>query len=316
MRLLRGLHNPGIGQAGCVATIGNFDGVHLGHQAIIEQVVAKAEALSLPSVAIVFEPQPLEFFNAHEAPARLYRFRDKYQVLAELRLDYVFCLKFDQALSQLSAEDFVKQVLARHLNLRHLVIGDDFRFGGDRQGDFALLKNMGKALGFGLDRTPTQVDEQGGGQRVSSTRIREVLAAGDFKLANALLGRPYRIAGKVMHGEALGRKLGFPTANIALQRVRSPLAGVYAVKLIREGQAGSRCESYAAVANIGVKPSVGHFRPSLEVHVLDFDAALYGERVEVEFCQKIREEQRFDSLELLVQQIKQDILAAREILAE
>lgn len=312
MRLLRGLHNPGIEKTGCVATIGNFDGVHIGHQAIIEQVVSKAKERNVPSLVIIFEPQPMEFFNGTEAPARLMRFREKFQILSGFDLDYVFCLKFDARFCQLSAEAFIEKILVSHLHLKHLVIGDDFRFGGDRQGDYTLLVEMGKTNGFTVEHTPTLLDsEVEKGERVSSTHVRNLLAAGRFADVEQLLARPYQITGRVVHGEKLGRQLGFPTANIALQRVKAPFSGVYVVKLIRETG-----ESFCGVANIGVKPSVGSFLPSLEVHLFDFDADLYGEHVSVEFDSKIRDEQRFEGLDALKQQIAKDIEVARRCMTK
>jgi len=307
MRLLRGLHNPGIEKTGCVATIGNFDGVHVGHQAIIQQVVAKAKVSGVPSVAIIFEPQPMEYFNRKHAPARLMRFREKFQALSAFELDYVFCLKFDASLSRLSAKAFIDKVLVSHLNIRHLVIGDDFRFGGDRTGDFSLLVETGRGKGFTVERTPTLIDEQiEKGVRVSSTHVRNLLFAGRFADAEQLLARPYQITGRVVHGKKLGRQIGFPTANIALHRVKVPFSGVYVVKLIRNN--GKRVDG---IANIGIKPTVGNFLPSLEVHLLDFEADIYGEQVGVQFRKKVREERRFDSIEALKQQIAKDIDVAR-----
>lgn len=311
MRLLRGLRAPVIESTGCVATIGNFDGVHLGHQSIIQQVISKSQALGLPSVVIIFEPQPLEFFKGPDAPARLLSFREKYQALASFELDYVYCLKFNAALSQLTAQDFISQVLIAHLQIKHLVIGDDFRFGSDRKGDFSLLRAAGLAQGFSVENTPTKVDDMTiDGQRISSTRLRECLAAGDFQTTEQLLGRPYAITGTVIHGQKLGRKLGFATANIGLNRINVPLSGVYVVRLL-----DATGKTLHGVANIGVKPTVGNFKPSLEVHVLDFDGELYGQRLTVIFISKLREEQRFSGLEALKRQIEQDVAKARTHLA-
>ena len=308
IRLLRGLHNPGLEQTQCVATIGNFDGVHIGHQAIIRKVVAKAKALSLPAVVIVFEPQPQEFFRGQHAPARLMRFREKFQALSEFDLDYICCLKFDAKLSGLTAEAFIDRILVAQLQVRHLVIGDDFHFGSDRQGDYAMLIEAGKARGFTVENTPTVANDPSQA-RISSTYIRNLLAASHFAEAEQLLTRPYQLTGRVIHGEQLGRQLGFPTANIALHRVKVPLSGVYAVRLIREnGQA------FAGVANIGVKPTVGNHRPALEVHLFDFDSDLYREHVRVLFYRKVRDEQRFDTLEALSAQIKHDVVVAKSYL--
>lgn len=307
MKLLRGLHNPGVRSSGCVATIGNFDGVHLGHQAIIQQVIAKSKALGLPSVIVIFEPQPLELFKGTEAPARLMRFREKFQALTAFDLDYVFCLKFDRTLSGLTAEGFVKKVLVEHLGVKHLVIGDDFHFGSDRQGDFELLVKEGQSKGFTVENTPTQLDcDSKDSQRVSSTLVRRALVDAEFKQAETLLGRAYDMKGRVVHGEKLGRTLGFPTANIALHRQKSPLNGVYAVRMkMTDGG------EYQGVANIGVKPTVGNFKPSLEVHLFDFSGDIYGKRVSVTFCHKVRDEKRFNGIDALKQQIAKDIDAAK-----
>ncbi len=309
MRLLRGLHNPGLDAAGCVATIGNFDGVHIGHQTILERVKARADEQGLPSLVLLFEPQPLEFFRGTEAPARLMTLREKVQALTEAGIDYVCCLRFDDAFSQYSADRFVDDVLVQHLRVKHLVIGDDFRYGGDREGDFRHLRARGVELGFGVESTPTCLDDSAG-QRISSTRVREVLHQGDFGMAAEMLGRPYTMSGRVVHGQALGRQLGFPTANIPLKRLRSPLGGVYAVRLCRTD--GSVHEG---VANVGCKPSIGQFLPNLEVHLFDFGSNLYGERVQVEFIAHLRKEQRFDGLEALQTQIKQDVQQAKACLA-
>ena len=331
MHLLRGLHNPGLGQGGvsdtkCVATIGNFDGVHLGHQAIIQQVITEAKERQLPSVIIIFEPQPMEFFRGNEAPARLMRFREKYQALSDYDLDYVFCLKFDTRLSQLSAEAFVENVLVSHLNIAHLVIGDDFRFGGDREGDYGLLCQLSEKLGFTVENTHTilakescepetaecSLDEADFLQRASSTFVRELLVDGEFSKVEQLLGRPYSFCGRVAHGQKLGRQLGFPTANINLKRVSSPLAGVYAVSVCLK----SAKRTVFGVANVGCKPTVGQFKPSLEVHIFDFDEDVYGQYVEVQFHQKLRDELRFSGIAQLKEQIEKDSHSARAFFAQ
>lgn len=312
MQLLRGLHNSGINTSGCVATIGNFDGVHAGHRAIIQQVISRSKEMGLPAVVILFEPQPLEFFKGKDAPARLMSFREKFQVLREFDLDYIFCLKFDQHLSSLTAEQFVDQVLVDHLNLKHLVIGDDFHFGSCRQGDFDLLVEEGQSKGFTVENTPTLLDSEGeSGHRVSSTLIRQALLDSDFEQAEKLLGQAYTIHGRVMHGEKLGRTLGFPTANIALRRLKSALNGVYTVRLRLDEEQKSERREFEGVANIGVKPTVGNFKPSLEVHLFDFNENIYGKRVNVTFCHKVRDEQRFDGIEALKQQISKDIDVAK-----
>lgn len=330
MHLLRGLHNPGLGETGvsktkCVATIGNFDGVHLGHQAIIQQVISEAKKRQLPAVIVIFEPQPMEFFKGEAAPARLMRFREKFQALSAYDLDYVFCLKFDAALSQLSAKEFVQNVLVSHLNIDHLVIGDDFRFGSDRQGNYKLLCILSKEFGFTVENTETILAKQSCNpystecslekddisQRASSTFIRELLSLGEFTKVKQLLGRPYSFCGRVVHGQKLGRQLGFPTANINLKRVSSPLSGVYAVSLFLK----SENKMVSGVANVGCKPTIGHFKSSLEVHLFDFNRDIYGEYVEVQFHQKLRDEQKFSNIEKLKKQIETDSQAARAFFA-
>ena len=311
MRLLRGLHNPGIGSRGCVATIGNFDGVHLGHQSVLKQVQKQALRLNKPSVVIVFEPQPLEFLNPADAPARLMCLREKLEALQSVGVDAVFCLTFDEHLRNQTASQFIDQVLLEHLNIKHLVIGDDFRFGGDREGDFQLLQRSGEKNGFSVERTPTQTEPEGSKAiRISSTQVRKALAQGDFDRAQQLLGKAYMISGRVQHGEKIGRGIGFPTANLALKRLHSPLLGVFAVRVRR---LDGRIQD--GVANIGTKPTIGEFQPNLEVHVFDLNETFYGERIQVEFVAKIRGEQRFDGLEQLKKQITSDIAMAKERLA-
>ncbi|WP_250656778.1 bifunctional riboflavin kinase/FAD synthetase [Alkalimarinus coralli] len=292
------------GSQGCVATIGNFDGVHSGHKVIIEQLKEKAGVLGIPSVVIVFEPQPQEYFRQHDAPARLMRFREKLVALRELDIDYLVCLTFNDELHEMSAHQFIDQVLVSGLNVRHLVIGDDFRFGCDRTGDFALLKKTGKALsdkgnGFSVENTRTiELD----GDRVSSTRIRHALLENKFDLAERLLGHPYTITGCIVHGRKLGRQLGVPTANVSLGRKVLVLKGVYAVEATLESG-----EVRQGVANIGIRPTVDGVQPSLEVHLFDFNGSIYGEHLKVVFKHKIRDEQKFSGVDALKQQIFSDI---------
>ncbi|UTW06683.1 bifunctional riboflavin kinase/FAD synthetase [Pseudomonas benzenivorans] len=303
MQLVRGLHNLRPQHRGCVATIGNFDGVHRGHQAILARLRERAAELGVPSCVVIFEPQPREFFAPLTAPARLTRLRDKLALLAKEGVDRVLCLAFNPRLRELSAADFVREVLVEGLAVRHLEVGDDFRFGCDRAGDFAFLAQAGAQLGFTVEAAAT-VEVDGG--RVSSTRVREALASGDFALAEQLLGRPFQIAGRVLHGQKLGRQLDAPTANIQLKRRRVPLTGVYLVSTRVDGQA------WPGVANIGVRPTVaGDGSAHLEVHLLDFAGDLYGRRLTVAFHHKLRDEQRFASLEALKTAIAADIAAAR-----
>ncbi len=301
---IRGLHNLRPRHHGCVATIGSFDGVHLGHQAILGQLIRAAEAHRVPPVVIIFEPQPHEFFAGDKAPARLMRLREKLQALFAAGVERVLCLQFNASLRSLSAEQFVERVLIDGLGIKHLVVGDDFRFGCDRSGDFALLQRMGKERGFAVSDTCTlEVD----GERVSSTRIRQALEQGAFDLAARLLGRPYSIAGRVGYGRQIGRDLGVPTANIQLRRYRSPLHGVFAVTAhLADGR------SWPAVANLGVRPTFsGTLKPILEVHLLDFAELLYGSVLEVVFNHKLRDEQKFASLDELRAQLQKDIQQAR-----
>ncbi len=289
---------------GCVATIGNFDGVHLGHQAVLGQLAEQGAKLALPTVVIMFEPQPQEFFcGPAGAPPRLTRFREKVQALRRYSVDRVVVLPFNHQLALMPAEQFIQTLLVDGLGVRYLVVGDDFRFGHRRQGDFELLRQAGRACGFQVAAMRSFLVN---GERVSSTRIRRALALGDMALADQMLGRIFRLSGKVVMGDQRGRQLGFPTANINLHRLTLPLQGVFAVEAY-----GLEGEPVAGVANIGVRPTFNGKRPLLEVHLLDFSGDIYGRHVEVEVLHKIRSEQRFDSLNALVAQIHQDIEVAR-----
>ncbi|BFM08999.1 bifunctional riboflavin kinase/FAD synthetase [Halioxenophilus aromaticivorans] len=303
--LIYGLHNIKARHHGCVLTVGSFDGVHLGHQQVLQQVQAQAAALNLPSVAMIFEPQPLEFLVPDKAPARLMRFREKIQALFAAGIDRVCCLRFNHTLASLTADEFVEQVLVHKLGVRHLVVGDDFRFGSDRQGDFELLLAHGGASGFEVCSTDTFTIN---GERVSSTRIRQCLADGDFTLASQLLGKPYTITGHVEYGKQLGRQLGLPTANVKLHRFRSPLQGVYAVRASLPNY-----PNLVGAANIGLRPTVnGNDKVVLEVHLLDFNDTIYGQLLTVEFCHKLRSEKKFASLDELKQQIQMDVQSTRD----
>ncbi|MDG9884951.1 bifunctional riboflavin kinase/FAD synthetase [Pseudomonas putida CSV86] len=303
MQLVRGLQNLRPRHRGCVATIGNFDGVHRGHQAILARLRERAVELGVPSCVVIFEPQPREYFAPETAPARLARLRDKVALLAAEGVDRVLCLAFNQRLSKLGADEFVETILVDGLGVKHLEVGDDFRFGCDRLGDFAFLQDAGQRYGFTVEAARTvELD----GLRVSSTQVRDALAAADFALAERLLGRPFRIGGRVLHGQKLARQLGTPTANVQLKRRRVPLSGVYLVSVQIDGKV------WPGVANIGVRPTVaGDGSAHLEVHLLDFAGDLYGRRLTVEFHHKLREEQRFASLEALKSAIDADIAAAR-----
>jgi len=304
-RIIRGLHNLPTASQGCVATIGNFDGVHLGHQSVLTQLAMKGDTLGLPAVVITFEPQANEFFSPENAPARLSRFREKVEALRAYSIQQLCVLRFNQKLAQMTAQDFIQRLLVDGLNVRYLVVGDDFRFGKDRQGDFALLQQAGQQFGFQVVNMHTfAVDHI----RVSSTRIREALNVGDLMLAEKLLGRPYRMSGRVAHGDKRGRTMGFPTANIHLHRCKVPLSGVYAVQLF-----GIDGEPIKGVANVGVRPTIaGDKKALLEVHLFDFDRDIYGEHVQVHFLHKLRNEQKFSDLTMLISQIKQDCSEAQK----
>jgi len=301
---IRGLHNLGPEHKGCVATIGSFDGVHLGHQVILRQLIQVARAQGVPAVAIVFEPQPTEFFAGDKAPARLMRMREKLEALWAAGIDKVLCLNFNETLRNLSAEQFIDRVLVQGLAIKHLVVGDDFRFGCDRKGDYALLQAKGEELGFDVTDSHTlEID----GKRVSSTRIRNLLEAGNFPEAEKLLGKPYGIYGRVVYGKQLGRQLGVPTANVDLRRYRSPLHGVFAVTAIFTD--GTRVQG---VANVGVRPTVnGLKKPLLEVHLFNFARDIYGVVIDVVFHHKLRDEKKFASLDELKAQLQTDIKDAK-----
>ncbi len=305
MQVIRGLHNLRPRHRGCVATIGNFDGVHLGHQEVFRHLRQKGAEFGLPATVITFEPQPQEFFAPERAPARLTRMREKLLALKEAGIERVVLLEFNRKLAEMTAEAFVQRLLVEGLDVRYLFVGDDFRFGRGRSGDIALLRQVGREHGFEVENMHTFVV---GDERVSSTRIREALAAGDLELAARLLGRRYRICGRVAHGDARGRTIGFPTANIDLHRRVSPLRGVYAVKVYGLGEA-----PLTGVANIGTRPTVeGDTRYLLEVHLFGFDRRIYGAHIQVEFHQRLRDERRFDSFDRLQEQIRRDCAAARE----
>ena len=287
-----------------VLTIGNFDGVHRGHRALLAELKAKARDLALPAAVLTFEPHPRELFAPDQAPARLASLRDKFELLAECGVDRVHVCRFNRRLAALTADEFIERILVRGLSARHLIVGDDFRFGKGRSGDFALLQQAGREHGFAVETMPT-VDV--GGVRVSSSAVREALAAGDIEYAEALLGRAFVIAGRVMDGKKLGRTLGFPTANIQVRRQRLPLSGVFAVTV-----SGIGGRPLPGAANIGVRPTMNEGpKPVLEVHLLDFDRDIYGMHVDVNFLHKLRDEAKFGSPEELKAQIARDVAAVR-----
>jgi len=304
MQLIRGLNNLPQFSQGSVVTIGAFDGVHLGHQALFKQVLAKSKALGLPSVVICFEPLPREYFALNEAPSRLMNFREKFDAIATLGIDVLLRIPFNERLRSMSAMAFIEKVFVNGLNAKHITIGDDFRFGNNREGGFALLKEVAPNFGFEVVDT-SSVCEQG--LRVSSSVIRKSLEQADFGEAATMLGKPYSMSGRVVYGRQLGRTLGFPTANINVKRHRCAMQGVYVVTIrLPNG------EQYPAVANCGTRPTVDDgIKAVLEVHILDFDANLYGQRVDVMFLNKLRSEQKFNSLNDLKKAIQDDANNAR-----
>ncbi len=307
MQIIRGLHNLRPEHKGCVATIGNFDGVHLGHRAVFEQLLKRAEESGLPATVVTFEPQPMEFFAPDAAPARLTRLRDKLDALHSVGIERVVVLEFGTKLAAMGAQVFVRELLVDGLGAKLLYVGDDFHFGKNREGDFQLLQEMGRLNGFAVENMYTFAM---GEARVSSTRIRQALAAGDLRQAAENLGRPYRICGRVAHGDARGRQIGFPTANLDLHRKVSPLRGVFAVKVY-----GLGADVVFGVANIGNRPTVeGDSRYLLEVHLFDFDRQIYGSHIQVEFLKRLRDELKFESFDALREQIALDTAQAREVL--
>ncbi|MGA9853180.1 MAG: bifunctional riboflavin kinase/FAD synthetase [Gammaproteobacteria bacterium] len=303
MELIRGLENLRPRQRGCVATIGNYDGVHLGHQRVLKELVAGARVRGLPATTVVFEPTPQEYFMPAAPPARLMNFREKWQALAECGVDRILCLGFNRNLAGMPAETFIERILIHGLGVRYLVVGDDFRFGHERTGDFAMLKAAGAAYGFDVAATPSLTIA---GERVSSTRVRECLAAGRLELAARLLGVPFSLSGRVIYGDQLGRTLGFPTANISIKRRVSPVHGIFVAVVHGIGSA-----SHYGAAYVGSRPAVSGQRLMLEVFVFDFTGELYGKRLHVELLHQLRADSTFESLEALKAQMARDVAAAR-----
>jgi len=307
MEFIRGLYNLKPEHRGCVATIGNFDGVHLGHQRVLRQVKLKALMQGLPAVVVLFEPQPLEYFAKDQAPRRITRLREKLLLLEQHGIDRVLCLRFDAKLLSLSPHDFIQQLLVSGLAVSHFVVGDDFRFGKGRMGNYGLLQSEGLIHGFDAENTQTCEFD---GERVSSTRIRNALEVHDLAAVRRFIGRPFIVTGKVAYGQQLGRKLGVPTANIRLQKPRPALQGVYAT-LVH----GLLDKPIASVANIGYRPTLVGVQPQLEVHLFDFSDDFYGKTISVEICQFIRSEKKFEGLTQLQTQIKLDMQTAKDFFA-
>ena len=309
MQLIRGLSHLESFNNGCVLTIGNFDGVHLGHQNVIKKLAERGKALDLPVVIMTFEAQPLEYFLGDNAPSRLMCLREKVLAISKLPVDNLLIVGFNQNFANYDAEQFIDSILINKLNVKHVVVGDDFRFGKARRGNFAMLKEMGLKHGFSVEDTGTY---QFAGLRVSSTLIRDALNAGDLVKAEQLLGHNYSICGRVAHGDKRGRTIGFPTANIQMFRKNTPINGVFAVTM-----SGIDGLVFEGVANVGTRPTVdGGAKVILETYLFDFDKEIYGRYVEVHFHKKIRDELRFDSLEELKAQILKDVAETKKIFAE
>lgn len=307
MEIIRGLHNIRPRHAGCVATIGTFDGIHHGHQMLLAHLVSKSEELDAPSLLVTFEPQPREYFQRTPVPARLTRFREKVHILCSTGIDRVLCIPFNERTRLIPAAEVIERFLVGMLGVKYVVVGDDFQFGKDREGDYAMLKEAGDRFGFGVSHMGTLTFDH---ERISSTRIREALKAGDFEIAEKLLGRPYFIMGRVVYGRQIGRGIGVPTVNIRLQRYKTALSGVFAVAV--DGLGATRI----GAANIGVRPTVGENKePLLEVHILDFDQDIYGRLLTVTLRHKIREERWFPSLEDMKAEIDCDIYKTRTYFA-
>lgn len=304
MEIISGVHNIRPRHHGCVITMGNFDGVHRGHQHLIAQLCEQGARQGVPSALVTFEPQPREFFAGAQVPPRLTRLREKVVLLERAGLDRLVLLPFNERTAKTPPEWITHQLFDELLGARYVQVGDDFRFGRNREGDYAMIAAAGAALGYTVGRADTLYD---GDVRVSSTLVREVLAGGDFATAERLLGHEYFIMGRVVYGRQLGRQLGVPTANIRLQRYKAALEGVYCVTVNGVGE-----RVYNGIANIGVRPTVDGKEPLLEVHLFDFQGDLYNRLLSVTFKQKLRDEQAFESIDALKAQIDRDLVSARE----
>jgi riboflavin kinase / FMN adenylyltransferase len=308
MELVRGLQNIAQRHQGCVLTVGNYDGVHLGHQKMIGVLKSRAVQLRAAATVLVFEPSSKEFIDPEGAPPRLTRWREKFLALAAQGVERLVTLRFDEYVRAMTPENFVDELIVDRLGTRHIVVGNDFRYGCNAGGTIESLRAAGEARGFGVEQIAPFVFD---GVRVSSTAVRERLGRSDFDGAERLLGRPYRMLGRVIRGRELGRTLGFPTANLRLMRRKPPVRGVLAVRVY-----GIEPQPLTAVASLGTRPTVGGTDMLLEVHVFDFAGDLYGREIEVEFVAKLRDEAKFDSLDALVAQMKVDAVQARGLLSK
>lgn len=307
MELIRGLVNLHERQRGCVVTIGTYDGIHLGHQALLRRLKEHAAQLSAPTVVLTFEPTPREYLTPEAPPARLTSLRERWRIFSRMDLGGLLLLRFGECLRNLTGEAFATGLLAKDLAARAVVVGHDFRFGRNGEATAPMLADVGKRLGFTVDVVPPVMCD---GERVSSSLVRDALWRGDFALAHRWLGRPYTMRGRVVHGQRLGRDLGFPTANLRIERRRSPLQGIFAVRVH-----GIEATPLRGVASLGTRPTVGGVQTLLEVHVFDFSSDLYGREIEVEFVAKLRDEENYPTLDALVEQIHRDAAQARHILS-
>lgn len=306
MELVRGLANLRDAHRGAVVTIGNYDGVHRGHQHMLATVTGRARELGLPATVVTFEPTPREYFEGDSAPARLMRLREKLEALPLYGVDRVVVLRFDRRMQAMGADEFVERLLVRGLGARHVVVGHDFHYARRREGNVDTLRAAGERHGYTVEEVGRYLVD---GERVSSSLVRDALGRGDLARAGMLLGRPYRMAGRVRRGQQLGRRLGYPTANLALHRKVVPLWGVFAVRV-----SGAGLVDHPAVASLGTRPTIDGTEPLLEVHVFDHDGDLYGRYLDVDFVRRLRDERRFESLDSLVEQMHRDAAEARELL--
>jgi riboflavin kinase/FMN adenylyltransferase len=292
---------------GSIATIGAYDGLHLGHRKLLDTVLQISSDENLPSVVMSFEPTPKEFFSTASPPARLMRFREKFEALAEAGVDIFFCPRFDDRMRGMAADTFIRQLLIHAMNVRQVVIGDDFRFAEGGRGTVEHLRRAGNALDFRVTQVPSVIVD---GERVSSTAIRQALWEGELGRAARLLGRHYSMSGTVIRGDALGRALGFPTANVNLRRRQSPVMGIFAARV-----RGLGARPLDAVASVGTRPTFGGTKPLLEVHIFDFDQDIYGAYIQVDFIARLRSEEKFEGARELIEQMHRDAARAKEILA-
>ena len=305
MELVRGLANLRDVHHGSVVTIGNYDGVHLGHQHMLSTVTARAREFGLPATVVTFEPTPREYFEGDAAPARLMRLREKLEALPLYGVERVVVLRFDRHMQAMGADEFVERLLVCGLGARHVVVGHDFHYARRREGNIDTLRAAGARHGYAVEEVGRFLVD---GERVSSSLVRDALGRGDLARAGLLLGRAYRMAGRVRRGQQLGRRLGYPTANLALHRKVVPLWGVFAVRV-----SGAGLVDHPAVASLGTRPTIDGTEPLLEVHVFDHDGDLYGRYLDVDFVRRLRDERRFESLDALVEQMHRDAAEAREV---